>query len=551
MLHRRAARWYEDRGLLRPAIRHALAQAANAGEAARESGEAWDDALRLIRTAAEETLFTGGLLTLQGWLDTLPGEFVRRDGELSTFRAWVDALTGDIASAQEHARTAEERLSSRKKDAAWGKLLTLRSFMAVFIEGNYLEAAQAAAGALVVLGPDQAHWRVMVLWSLAESQERTAHISEAIATLQEARQLGRLLGNQVFAATVELFLAIDLHLNAKRREAVTVCEEALAHYTDELGRPSPVSGLVSSRLGTLYYEANQLAQARRQIDQGIVLSEQLGLSDPLMFSYGFSAPTLHALGETGAALSNLRTAYRIAEQTALAGASWILALETNIYLQQGDFAPAARWAKAAGLSPEDEPDYLHMEQHLTYARLLLAQGRLSDARRWLARLEALNRERGLNRWLITVQILQALAAQRSGDRATALERLSRAVELAAPGDYYRAFLDEDEAVLDLLHDVRRTAPAFVDQLIEFAGLAEPDDDATQKFAAVQPLVEPISEREMEVLLLVASGLSNREVAHELVIALGTVKRHLNNIYGKLGVHSRTSAVARARELGLL
>ena len=550
-LHQRAARWYEGRGLVRPAIRHALAHAADAGEPARASGEAWDDALRLIRSATEETLFSGGLLTLRGWLDALPGEFVQRDGELSTYRAWVDVLTGDIASAEEYARAAEECLQARTRGAAWGKLLALRSFMAVFIQDSYHEAVETAAGALQVLGPDQAHWRVIALWSLAESQERTAHISEAIATLREARQLGRLLGNQVFAATVELFLAIDLHLNGKRREAVTVCEEAIAHYTDELGRPSPVSGLVSSRMGTLYYEANQLAQARQQIEQGIALSEQLGLSDPLIFSYGFSAPTLHALGETGAALSNLRTAYQIAEQSALAGASWILALEANIYLQQGDLTSARRWAKAAGISPDDEPDYLHMEQHLTYARLLLAQGRISDARRWLARLEQLNRERGLTRWLITVYIMQALAAQRSSEQPTALDRLSRAVELAAPGDYYRAFLDEDEAVLALLRDVRQAAPAFVDQLIDFAGLAEPDDDVTHKLVTAQPLVEPLSEREMEVLRLIASGLSNREIAQELVIALGTVKRHINNIYGKLGVHSRTSAVARARELGLL
>ena len=551
VLHGRAARWYEDQGLPRPAIRHALAQAADASRTARDSVEAWDDTQRLIRAAAEDTLFSGGLLTLKGWLDALPGEIVKRDGELSTYRAWVEALTGDIASAQECALAAEEHLSIRTGEAARGKLLTLRSFMAIFVEDNYREAARAATSALQVLGRNQAQWRVIALWSLAESQERTMHISEAITTLREARQLGRLLGNQVFAATVELFLAIDLHLNGKRHEAVTVCEEALAHYTDELGRPLPVSGLVSSRLGTLYYEANQLALARQHIEQGIALSEQLGLSDPLMFSYGFSAPTLHAMGETGAALSNLRAAHQVAEQTALAGASWILALETNIHLQQGDFASANQWAKSAGLSVDDEPDYLHMEQHLTYARLLVAQGRLSEARRWLARIESLSRERGLARWLITVHVLQALAAQRSNERSTALDRLSRAVELAAPGDYYRAFLDEDPAVLALLRDVRQAAPAFVDQLLEFAGLAEPDEDVTHKLAAAQPLVDPLSERETEVLGLIAAGLSNREIAQELVIAVGTVKRHINNIYGKLGVHSRTRAVARARELGLL
>ena len=555
VLHRRATCWYEDQGHLRQAIHHALAHAAGSGEAADpaelDATGSGTDARRLIRRAAEEMLYTGGLQTLRGWLDALPEDQVRDDGELATYMAWVLALTGDMAQAELYAQSAGQALGKQKPDPAWGKYLTLCSFMAVFVHQDYPQAIETAAGALQALGPDQAHWRVMALWAMAESQERTTDITQAIATLREARQTGRLLGNQVFAATVELFLAIDLHLHGQRREAVTVCEEAIAHYVDDLGRPLPVTGLVFSRLGTLYYEANQLTLARQHVEQGLALSEQLALEGPLMFSYGFAAPTFQALGETAAALADLRKARQLTSQTALADQSWILALEANIHLQLGDFAFAVRWAETAGLSPDDQPDYLHMDQHLVYARLLLAQGRISDARRWLARLEQFNRGRGLTRWLLTVYILQALAAHRSGDRPTVHDRLARALEIAVPGDYYRAFLDEDETVLDLLSDLRSLAPDFVGQLLAFAGLGEPDTDATTKIAAVQPLVEPLSERELEVLRLIAAGLNNREIAQELVIAVGTVKRHLNNLYGKLGVHSRTQAVARARDLGLL
>jgi tetratricopeptide (TPR) repeat protein len=207
-----------------------------------------------------------------------------------------------------------------------------------------------------------------------------------------------------------------------------------------------------------------------------------------MFCYGFAAPALHALGQTGAALEALQKAHQFANQTTLSDVSWVLALEANFHLQLGDLLPAIRWAETAGLSPGDEPQYLYMEQHLVYARLLVAQARHSDARRWLARLERFADDRALYRWLLAVHLLQALVAIRSGDHATAVERLGRALEIAAPGDYYRAFLDEDEQLLDPLSDLHYLAPDFVDQLLAYAGRAQADTDVTSKFPAAQPLV---------------------------------------------------------------
>jgi LuxR family maltose regulon positive regulatory protein len=542
-LHRNAARWYETAGMLRQAIPHALALAPITGD--------WETAQHLIRLVAEEMLVAGSMLTLRGWFDALPDETVRADGELATYLGWVLALTSELVQAEDYAQTAEEALRGQTGAPEWGKLLALRSFLAVFGHQRYQEAIEQAAGALQMLGPEQAHWRVIALWSMAESQERTTDITQAIGTLREARRTGRRLGNQVFAATVELFLATDLQHHGQRREAVAVCEEAMAHYADGLGRPLPVTGLISSRLAMLHYEANQLELARQYVEQGLALSHQLTLEGPLMYAYGFAAPILHAQGETAAALANLRTAYEIATRTELAESSWILALEANIHLQLGEFATAARWAEEAGLSPDQEPGFLHMNQHLAFARLLLVQGRLADARRWLGRLETLTRGRKLYRWLLTVYLLGALLAQRSGNEVTARARLVQALEIAVPGDYYRAFLEEDRGLLELLSAQRHLAPGFVDQLLDFAGLGESQGEITTRVAAIQPLVEPLTSRELEVLRLIATGLSNREIAQRLVIATGTVKRHIHNLYGKLGVSSRTQATARARDLGLL
>jgi LuxR family maltose regulon positive regulatory protein len=193
---------------------------------------------------------------------------------------------------------------------------------------------------------------------------------------------------------------------------------------------------------------------------------------------------------------------------------------------------------------------------------LLAQRRLSELRRWLARLERFARERALYRWLIGVHVLQAVVAEWSRDRALACDRLSLALHRAAPQDYLQVFLNEGGMVQDLLPDVRSVAPAFVDRLLEMfnvhragltpdrEGMSVPSPGPDSLELEMETLIEPLSKRELEVLGLIAAGLSNREISQELYIAVGTVKRHTNHIYGKLGVHSRTQAVARARALGL-
>jgi LuxR family maltose regulon positive regulatory protein len=339
---------------------------------------------------------------------------------------------------------------------------------------------------------------------------------------------------------------------------VAVCEAALARYTDSLGRVSPLAALLSTRLGMLYYEANELEAASQHLDRGLALGEQLGLDAALMFTSAYAAPAQHARGDTSAALELLRTAQQLASQIDVTDVGWVLALEANIRLQQGDLPGALRVIETLGLSPDDAPHYLRGEQHLTYCRLLLAQGRLSDVRRLLARLSQFMAERGLVRWQISIHILQALAAEQAGDRALALDRLGEALRLAAPEQYIRAFLDEGVRIAALLAALRHVEPAFVGKLLastrtESSGLRT--ESQAPPHSVLSPpsssLVEPLSARELEVLRLIAAGLSNPEIAQELVISVGTVKRHINHVYGKLAVQSRTQAIAKARALRLL
>ena len=165
-LHRRAARWYEAQGLPGHAVQHALAVAVASGDTAV--------AERLIKAAAEETIHEGGVLTLRGWLAALPDARVRADGALATYQGWVLVLTGEMARAEVYAQAAEAHLSQLDAPAQYrGKLLLLRCYFALD-RNDYAEVVRLGTQALQVLAQDQAHWRVMALWTLAEAQERTS-----------------------------------------------------------------------------------------------------------------------------------------------------------------------------------------------------------------------------------------------------------------------------------------------------------------------------------------------------------------------------------------
>ncbi|MGC9349485.1 MAG: LuxR C-terminal-related transcriptional regulator [Anaerolineae bacterium] len=552
-LHHRAMTWYEGQGLAEPAMRHALARA--------ELTDDLDDVARLVRGAAEPTVRRGEVMTVRNWLELLPNKRIRSDGLLATYKGWVLALTGDLMGSGQYADVAEARYRALspgriREDPTLrtnlGKLRALRSFIVLLAEESYPKAIRLSDDALAMLPdrPDLAQWRILALWAKAESLERTHRVGETIETLREAQRIAHETQETLFAVFAEVGMAKSLNDLGRRRDALAVCESAISRYADASGTPLPLVGFVYTQLGMLAYEANEIDVARRYHETGIGLSEKLGLKYELVYSRALAAPTLYAQGETESALEFLRVGHRLATEKGYADADWFLSWQVNIRLWEGDFVFARHWVEHQELSPHDPPQLLRIEQHLTYARVLLAQRRISEARRWLARLTEFTQAHGLYRWLLSVYILQAWTSDWSGDRDAARDLLGRALQTAAPEGYVRAFLHEGSRVIKLLPDLRAVAPAFVDRI---SAAAEESDQGSPAILGARPeaLIEPLTDREREVMNLIASGLSNQEIADELIIAIGTVKRHINHIYGKLQVHRRTEAVARARELGLL
>ncbi len=536
ILHGRAALWYENSGLVNQAVEQALIAAGLSGR--------WDAAVRLILVNVEAVVLGGGMMTVSRWLDRLPEAVVQSEGELLLYRGWILAFTGDQVAAEAYVAAAKLALVGQPEAESWGRWWVLRSFLDLS-RRNYTAVALATGEAMQRLAGKPSSWMTMALWAQAEAQERMNHLVEALETFRQARQVGRVLGDTIFTMMVEMSLGLVLNELGRRREAVALCWEVIERIREGPHSFSMAGDFMYSRLGTFFYESNELELSNEYHRRAITAMGRLWEHDRI-FSRALAAPTWHALGQTTAALAALRAAFRIAQQAGYTDANWCLVDEANIRLQYEELESVLRWGGSLGLISECRQETDSLPRQLLCCRLWLLQGRIAEAQSRLVELAAFMKEHGIGRWLLTTRILQALAAERSGDRAGARGLLTEAVQIAAPEGYIRAFLDEDPRLIALLPEVRAAAPEFVDQLLAAAGVA-----CLHPVAASQALVDPLSERELEVLMLVAAGLSNPEIAQRLFISVGTVKRHINHIYGKLEVGSRTEAVAKARNLKLI
>jgi LuxR family maltose regulon positive regulatory protein len=539
-LHQKATSWYEAHGLKSEAIQHALAYARACGN--------WEPATRLIRDAAEEQFQSGAVTALRTWLDALPDSLIDHDGELATYRAWAGVVGGDMTRAERDTAAATQALGDAPSPVL-GKLLTLQAVMAMGHQ-DHEQVIQLAQRALEMLGDREQRWRTITLWELAEAQERTRPIEQAIASLRRIRADLRTQGNYLFAPAIDAFLASALNNQGQRREAIAICEQRLARQASGAGLPPVLSVMVITHLAQFFWEGNQLDLAEEYARQAVAAAEQLGSPDLIVFALGCMALVANARGQSDRALTLMQQVETLTAFEAFSDSSWLRACQAQIHLQRGEIDAVAWWVESEGLQPESEPTFLHMDALLMLARFLIAQDQLPEARNLLKRLESFVEERGLRRYQINVHLLQAWAAEQNGEAGAAREYAVRSLKIAVPEGYVRPFMDEDAHLRPVLASLRYVAPEFIDQVLALPGGAAVETNRLISQRA-QALVEPLTERELEILRLIDAGLANAEIAHRLVIATGTVKRHLNNLYGKLGVESRTQAIARGRELGLI
>ncbi|OPX89852.1 MAG: HTH-type transcriptional regulator MalT [Pelotomaculum sp. PtaB.Bin104] len=532
-VHRQAAKWFEGRGDLPEAVKQALA----AGE--------MTEAVRLIRAALPEMFLQSEreLATLRSWLESLPDKILLASSDLIAVKAWVQYLAGRPQEAV--AFLAGIPAAQRAEMSAYnqGRLLSLEAHIAGH-QGDNARAAGLAREALGSFnGKTDPVLRASTLNTLGQSLARLGDMNGAETAFHQACKLTETFPRAFISVVTVACLSRLLELRGRRREAETICRRNYQSLLDGMGRPSAFGGILAVRLGVIAYEADELLEARLLLETGLELRRAISYLDDMQGEEKL-ALTLDALGEYAAAMETLQAGGRLHASEDDLFTSTVV--EAELRRRHGETTAAMRWAEEWRLSPNDSPNMRREPGYLTYLRLLLDMGRPEQASALVERMAAKAEAEGRLNRLIPFRVLQALTLEALGQREKAVAALRRAATLAASEGYVRAFLDQGPAVAPLLPMVRDTAPGFVDRLAAAFNVSKAGPAKSHP-----QLVEPLTERELELLKLLAEGLSNVEISHRLYISLNTTKWHLKSIFGKLAVGNRIQAVGRAKELGLI
>jgi LuxR family maltose regulon positive regulatory protein len=551
-LHRRAGEWFEENGLTASAIEHVL----RAGDFKRAAG--------LIEQIAEATLMRSELATFLGWVDELPDELVRDRPALCVFQAWALLLAGRPLDA------VEARLQDAARSEALDKTAALRALLALY-RGQIPRASELSRRALERLPEDDLFLRNLATWILGLSHLVDGDLATSTHALDQVARTSHRAGNVMIAVMVLCNIAELRMQQGRLYQANDIYQQALEWAKDEQGHLLPIAGEALMGLGSLCYQWNDLEAATRYLVEGIELTGRWG-EVGAMDGYISLAHVRQAQGDVDGAQEALQKARQLALKTDVTELDDILvaAHQAHLSVAQGDLEAALCWLEERGLALSGAErlavdvalselearvgdNFLHSRQrrtaeYITLTRVLLAQGRPDEALAVLKPLLVMAERWGLNERVIRFQILRALAFRAQDDMAQGMAALERALSLAEPGGYVRIFLDEGEPMARLLYRAveRGTAPEYAGRLLA----AFPALESLGRELQAE-MVEPLSERELDVLCLIAEGLSNQEIAQSLSISTRTVKWHTSNIYGKLGVKNRTQAVAKARSLGVL
>jgi LuxR family maltose regulon positive regulatory protein len=359
-----------------------------------------------------------------------------------------------------------------------------------------------------------------------------------------------------------LKVAITLREQGRLQQTIELCQAQLEFANRSGLMRTSVPGGFLAIWGEVLAELGDLEGALDLVTRGMELVEGGGESLVSGWGYLCLARVLYSRGDMAGVIAVARKVERSARESQIPPwiAAEVAAWKARSWLVQAKLAAASRWARQHGLIVGDQPkqvdafDFFSLNAFVMLARTLLARERWDEAIRLLSRLLEAAEAGERTSKAIEILGLQAMAAQATGDMSLALATIENAFTLAMPEGFVQTFVDEGPPMAHLLYKAlsRGLAPEYVSRLLAAFPVAE-----AEKTTSAQPrvagfdLVEPLSERELEVLQLLAKGLTNREIAARLFLSLNTVKRHTLNIYGKLGVHSRTQAVARARALGIL
>lgn len=547
-MHKKAAAWFWDNGFKQEAIKHAL-----------KSGD-MILSQKLLEDSTEDVFKNAQLSMFVSWTNSIHEDFVKGSEILSVRKAWALYLTGRMSEARQYMNSLGEDFIEKTTQHNKGLILSLKAIM----------AQQAGCGDPEVLAEEALRFleawdpmaRISTLNILGRAQESRGKTAKANETFKMAYNESLKLGFTFITTLALKSLCTSLNIMGKCCEAMELYTAYIERMMKEFGKLPPFIGIAYLGLAELFYERNQLDKAKDYMEEGMELCRSISY-DWAPYTEFVKARIQFAAGEREAAIRNMEHALISARSKNIPGLATInIAVLTELLLRDGKLNKAKEYEAVFESQIENIGMGASEVVYLAYARLLIYR---KAGNAVLGLLEALERETYRSRKLkelIVVYILYAEVYYSAKEYEKADEYIDKAVELAEPQEYYRLFLEDEELVKGIILHRKKERGQFLQKLAEYLKVCVPEEKApriesTEVVNSWQgnldglKYIEKLSKREVEILSLIAEGMSNNDIANALYISTNTTQWHISHIYSKLEVKSRTQAVLKARAWGIL
>jgi LuxR family maltose regulon positive regulatory protein len=540
-LHHRASSWYEANDMITEAIDQTLAE------------KDFQRAMELIENHTQSTLMRSEFATVLRWIEALPEDLICKRPLLCMYYALGLLMAGAPMNQIQARLDAAVQADAEEKIA--GQLAAFRAFLAAF-QGDIETSLKQSNLAMELLPEDEQFFRTAISRILANlNYASSGDIPKSIAVFEENIRRCRAAGNITIAGALMSELGELRLIQGRLHEAEAVYKQALDQTVDSSGKLMPVAGLAMIGMGNLLREWNDLDAAEEKLNQGIELVRNLGAIVALDGYIGL-ARVKQARGNPKEAQQVIDTVHKLATRFDASDLDDLMVdlQRARLWLAQGNVEAAERWreewVERRTRNNEIIPYVLNELDQILLARILLAQGAAERCLKVARQLQRGAGKLGRNGIVLETLVLQCLASWSQDEKEQSLEALDQALTIAETEGYIRIFLDEGQPIAQVLYEAanRGWHKEYVGRLLT---VFPPTREGQALGTASEELIEPLSQREIEVLQLLAAGSSNKDIARRLFISLPTVKWHTSNIYGKLSVQNRTQAVAKARALGLI
>ena len=549
-LHARASHWFEKNHFINEAITHAL------------SCRDYESAIQKILYMAEERLMKGDSVNLLQWLESIPKNILFAHPEASILLGITLFLNGRLSDATYS--LIEEIETNVDLNQIQGELSLIRGLLAI-LKNDAVNAIQYSKEALVQIHPRHSFYRCLVADAAGMGYTLVGDIPAAILAFEECVAISKRTDNTMMTLLVMTNLAGLQYMQGELRKAIAMCYQVMDIAKDTIGSNHPLLGKTYFNLGEMLREQGDLKQAILYLEKAVELME-------IYSEFGLPLANL-AIARLKLNLKEwdrVQQYIGIARTQAQKGHSpqiterIVDVMQARFWLERGNFPQVFQWLQSHGLLEKPITERIKeiekyggineffITENQILIRYTIAQNKPENAIEIISPILDYSKKKGNKRRLIELLLLKAIALHQQDKLNPALESLQVAFSLAEPEGFQGVFIDEGKRIISLLNLAinHHICPDFAEKLLRKILLEQSSTNASPQTISGH-VIEPLSEREIEVLSLIAQGFSNTEIAKRLFISLSTVKGHTTNIFGKLGVKNRTQAVSFGRSIGII